>query len=228
MTDATILRGRWVITGGGADDEVLVDGAVLIEGDTIREVGAWEAVRDAHPSATVLGSDRVAVLPGLINAHHHCNGVTGPQHGVPDLQLESWILRRRGMRPTDAYLSALISDGRLLGSGITSVVDVHSGGGTAEAYATDVRRALRAHEESGLRVAFTAGITTQSHIVSGAGEDGRFLAALPADLRADGEAWLPEAGGIDEGDYLGLMDDLCGAYAAHPRIAIWYGPPGPQ
>ena len=24
------------------------------------------------------------------------------------------------------------------------------------------------------------------------------------------------------------MDDLCGAYAAHPRIAIWYGPPGPQ
>ena len=32
MTDVTLVRGRWIVTGGGETDEVLTDGAVVVEG----------------------------------------------------------------------------------------------------------------------------------------------------------------------------------------------------
>ena len=228
MTNVTILRGSWIVTGGREDDEVLVDGAVAIEGDTILEVGPWQAIRNTHPKATVLGSDQVAILPGLINAHHHSAWASETQHGVPDLLLEPWMLIRRRMRPSDDYLDTLLSAARLLGSGVTSVVDMHSGRGTAEAFATRVGRALDAYDEAGIRVAFAAGIRNQSHLVSGAGEDERFLASLPEDVRADAKAEMPQPGDMDAEDYLGVLDDLCRRFADHPRIDIWYGPPGPQ
>ena len=227
MSEQTILFGRWVVTGGGADDAVLDDGAVLIEGATIRDIGPAAALREAHPGARVLGSDKVAVLPGLINAHHHSSGVTGPQQGVTDLLLESWLLALRRRRPSDVYLDTLISASRLLGSGVTSVVDVHSSGGAAGLYDTRTRRALAAYEESGMRVAFAPGVTLQSHVVLGAGEDEKLLAALPDAARADAAAELPEADRLDADAYLAIMDGLCRDYADHPRIDVFYGPPGP-
>jgi cytosine/adenosine deaminase-related metal-dependent hydrolase len=62
MTDRMIVRGRWLIV----DCETCIeDGAVLVEGETIAEVGAWADLRDRNPDAPVIGSESVAVLPGL-------------------------------------------------------------------------------------------------------------------------------------------------------------------
>ncbi|MEE8279759.1 MAG: cytosine deaminase, partial [Alphaproteobacteria bacterium] len=73
MTERMIARGRWLIV----DCETFVEnGAVLVEGETIAEVGAWADLRSRHPEAKVIGSDTAAVLPGLINAHHHSAGAT--------------------------------------------------------------------------------------------------------------------------------------------------------
>ena len=165
MSKLTIARGRWVICGADEDD-VITDGAVVFEGDTIEAVGAWSELSAAHPDATVVGSDRVALMPGLINAHHHSAGSTGVQQGVPDLHLEPWLLARNRLRPQDVQLATLISAARLLASGVTTVVDVHSGGGTAAAYAEQVNRALEGYDLSGMRTAFTAGTSLQSHLIS--------------------------------------------------------------
>ncbi len=228
MTDATIVRGKWVVTGGGADDETLTDGAILIEGDTIREVGAWDALRGAHPDAEVIGSDGVAIIPGLVNGHHHCNGITWAQHGVTDLLLESWLLALSQARPVDIRLNTLLSTASLLASGVTSVVDVLSSRGSASDYGERITSALAAHDEAGIRVALAPGIATRSHLISGAGEDEAFLARLPETARADAEARMPGGDAMDEDDYLGVMDEASRAYSDHPRIDVWYGPPGPQ
>jgi len=37
----------------------------------------------------VIGSAQLAVLPGLVNAHHHSCATTTLQHGIPDDLLES-------------------------------------------------------------------------------------------------------------------------------------------
>ena len=224
---STIARGHWVICGAGEND-VITGGAVLFKGDTIEAVGPWSELSAAHPDAAVVGSEWVALMPGLINAHHHSAGSTGIQQGVPDLHLEPWLLARNRLRPQDVQLATLFSAARLLASGVTTVVDVHSGGGTAEAYAERVNRALEGYDMSGMRTAFTAGTSLQSHLISGTGEDEKFIAALPEALRDDARAELPAPGSIDGEDYLGIMDDLSRTHADHARIDIWYGPPGPQ
>ena len=226
MSDVRIVRGRWVVTGGGDADQVVTDGAVVVSGGAIDEVGDWRDIRSRHPDAEVVGSERGAVLPGLINAHHHSNGVTGLQHGVADDLLEPWILALARCRREAPYLKTLLSAARLLGTGVTSVVEVVSGRAEPGAYADSLRHALRAYDESGMRVAFAPGITNRSHLV--AGEDEEFLAALPADVRPAAEQKLPAAGDLDEDDYLGIIDELWNGYRAHPRIDVWFAPPGPQ
>ncbi len=228
MSDQLLVRGRWVITGGAESDPLLSDASVVVSGDRIQDLGPWQDLRARHPDAKVIGSDQVAILPGLINAHHHSYGVSTLQQGVADQVLESWIVTLARLRPTDIYLNTLLSSARLLRSGVTSVVDVRGGRGTAEQYAGNVRRALQAYDEAGLRVAFAAGLSDQSPLVSGKGEDQRFLATLPTEVRAYAKAILPTANDLREDDYFAVMDEIWRETRDHPRIDLWFGPPGPQ
>ena len=224
MDGQKIVRGRWVL----ADRETAIeDGAVLIEGETVAAVGPWPELSARAPEAEVLGSEDAAVMPGLVNAHHHSAGATAIQHGIPDLLLEPWILMHALKRASDPYLDTLLSAGRLLRTGVTSVVELHSGRDEPAAYAETCRRALAAYEEAGIRTAFAAGMRNQGYLVHGSHGDRAFLDGLPADLRAEAEARLPPPGSLDEADYFGILDDLLGAYAAHPLVEVWYGPPGP-
>ncbi len=219
-----IVRGRWVI----ADSETVIDdGAVLIEGERILETGPWSDLRSRHGDIEALGSDAVAVMPGLINAHHHSAGATALQHGLPDLLLEPWILMHARLRESDPYLDTLLSAARLLRTGVTSVVDVHSGRDTAEAYAEQCRSALDAYDRAGLRVAFAAGMRDQAYLVHGRDGDRDFLAGLPANLRGAAEATLPGANVLDRDDYFAILDELHGRTRDHPRLEVWFGPPGP-
>ncbi len=228
MSEVRLVRGRWIVTGGAATDSVLDDAALALRGGCIEALGGWRDLRGRYPQAEVIGSDRVAVLPGLIDAHHHSGGVTALQQGIPDLLLEPWILMHARKRPTEAYLDTLLSAARLLRTGVTSVVDVRSGRGTAEAYAGTLRRALQAYDEAGLRAALAAGLSDQSHLVAGKGEDEKFLAALPADLRRHAEALLPGPHDLREDDYFAVMEEIGRETADHPRLDLWFGPPGPQ
>ncbi len=228
MSDTKLVRGRWIITGGTETDAVLTDAAVRVEDGTIAEVGDWETLRAGHPDAAVVGSERVAIMPGMVNAHHHSNGVSAIQQGIQDRLLESWLLSLSLGRGLDPRLGTLLSAARLLRTGVTSVVDVHSDRGTADDYAANARAALEAYDAEGIRVAFAAGLTTQCFIVSGAGEDEKFLATLPDDVRRFAERRIPPAENIGEDDYFGVIDDLWRAYRAHDRIDVWFAPPGPQ
>ena len=229
MSDSMLVRGRWIITGGGDGDPVLNDAAVRIEDGTIVEVGDWEMLRDQHPGATTLGSERFAIMPGMVNAHHHGNGVSAIQQGIQDRLLESWLLSLSLGRRLTPRLATLLSAARLLRTGVTSVVDVHSDRGTADLYAANAREALAAYEDAGIRVAFAAGLMTQCFLVSGAGEDEKFLTGLPDDdLRRFAARRLPRPDSLGEDDYLGIVDDLWRRYRGHGRIDVWYAPPGPQ
>ena len=228
MTERLLVRGRWVVTGAGESDATVSDGAVLVAGDVIEAVGEWESLRQAHPEAKVLGSEQTAVLPGLINAHHHSAGVTALQHAIPDDLLEPWILAHARMRPSDMGLNVLLSADRLLRSGVTSVVEVMSGSGSAEAFADRLGRGLAAYDKAGLRVAYAAGVSDQSHLVHGQGQDAVFLDDLPPELRAQASGQLPGPDQLSRADYFAVMDAAWQRYRDHPRIDLWFGPPGPQ
>ena len=70
-----ILRGRHVLTNAARRaDGVLADGAIVVRGDTITEVGEWRSLRKRHPRARVLGNGAQLLMPGLIDAHSHGRG----------------------------------------------------------------------------------------------------------------------------------------------------------
>ncbi|MGE3911658.1 MAG: amidohydrolase family protein, partial [Chloroflexota bacterium] len=227
---ALLVRGRWIVTGAADADPTLTDGAVLVRDGLIEATGDWSTLRSQHPDATVLGSERVAVLPGMVSAHHHAAGVSHIQQGVPDDVLEPWLLDLRRMRPTDPYLDTLLTSARLLRSGVTSVVEMHQCRGAAEATVERVHRALRGYEQAGIRVAFAPGVANQNPLISAASpaEMAAFLDSLPPAARQAAEAFLPGPEALQPDAYLALMNTLCQQYAEHPRIHVWLGPPGPN
>lgn len=226
MSDSSpvrIVRGRWIITDAST---ALAGGAVAIEGDRIVAVDDDQALAARYPQAAYLGGENYAVIPGLINAHHHSNGVTALQQGIADRLLELWLLSLAQRRRNSIYLSTLLSAGRLLRSGVTAVVDVHSGRGTPAQFQAGIQDALRAYDKAGMRVAYAAGMTEESFLVWG--DDDGFLNSLPQEVRPFARKRLPEGDTLTPDDYMAIMEQLWRQYRDHPRISVWFGPPGPQ
>lgn len=222
VTDVQLVRGRWIFTG----DETLSDGAIAFQDDTILELDSWEALRDKYPDANVHGSSQFAILPGLINAHHHSNGVPNSLQGVDDDFLEPWLFANTALRSQDPTLKTLLSAAFLLQSGITTVLDVASISGTPEASIENLKGRLHAYEQAGLRVALAPGTNYFSFLVHY--EDDAFLASLPDSLRQQIESLVPLQQTLSPEDYLSIISELVISYQSHPHIKVWFGPPGPQ
>ncbi len=219
-----LVRGRWVFTQSGT----LCDGAVAIQGALILEVGAWQRLRDRYPQATVLGSSDHAVLPGLINAHHHSNGVPNSLLGIEDDFLELWLSARNSAPIQDPAIRTLLSAAALLKTGVTSVVDVATIGGSIAAAEADLTAQLTAYEQAGIRVVLAPGAKYESFWVHGPQQDQAFLASLPVALQQQMKALTPAEQTLGAEDYLALISDAVKTYKPHPHIDVWFGPPGPQ
>ena len=51
MDDTILIQGRWVVTGAAKGDAVLSDGALIIEGETIKELGKTSDLEHRYPEA---------------------------------------------------------------------------------------------------------------------------------------------------------------------------------
>lgn len=222
MAKIQLVRGGWVFTG----EDTLCDGAVALQDDKIVAVGSWADLRAQYPEAAVLGSTDHAVMPGLINAHHHSNGVPNSLQGLADDFLEPWLFANGALRSQDPTPKTLFSIAALLKSGVTSVVDVATVSGKPEDCLVNLKGRLRAYEQAGMRVALTPGATYESILVHG--EDDPFLAGLPEELRQRVQQTVPLQQILSPQNYIDLISELVRSYQSHPHIDVWFGPPGPQ
>ena len=223
-----IIRGKYVVTNLDETVPIETDAAIVIENDRIVEVGSWSKVSLRYPSCEVIGSDRHGVLPGFVNAHHHSNGIPLTLQGILDNVLEPWILDLKASRPQRDDLRTLYSAARLLRTGVTSVIDLTQCSGARPAAERGQRARLDAYEKSGLRAIVAPGATYESFLVHGRGEDENFLASLPIALSQRVQQHLPLRQELASADYLDLICELHREYRNHPRLDVWFGPPGPQ
>jgi 5-methylthioadenosine/S-adenosylhomocysteine deaminase len=109
--------------------QIIRDGAVVVDGKFIKELGKAEPVSAHWPNAEIIDATNHIVLPGLINAHNHLFQVLlrGIGSGVP---LSEWY--RSAIWPLaryigrhESYLAALLSSVEMLSSGTTTFVDSH-------------------------------------------------------------------------------------------------------
>ncbi len=223
-TDTRLVVGRWVFTG----QTTLEHGAVAIQGDTITAVGPQEDLQRKYPNAPTLGSNQFAVMPGLVNAHHHSNGVPNSLQGIADDLLEPWLFSLGYLRHQAPHPKTLFSIASLLRSGVTTVLDFASISGSLEHCQDNLTNRLQAYDQAGMRVALAAGAKYQSFLVHGPDQDEAFLQSLPVVLAQKVRQMVPLAEPLPPKDYLALVSDLVKSHHSHPHINVWFGPPGPQ
>jgi len=214
----SLIRGKYVVVRADLDGQsrLLSDAAVAQQDGVILEVGPYSTLRDRYPEATAIGNGRQFLLPGLVNAHHHGRGVSSLQTGQPDGPLETWIHRGMGRRPIDTYLMARYTVMQYLRSGTTTVM-FNQSAVSADRVSDDAQANLKAFQEVGVRVAFSAAYRNQCFLVYG--DDDAFLASLPAELATELRTAIDQQI-MPADDYLALCGSLERSYPASESASV--------
>ena len=155
MPDATLkIEGaRYVITID-SERRIIRDGAVVIEGSRITQVG--KAAELAGVAAErVIDAAGMVVAPGLVNGHMHISYAHATRGIFPDSLGSNYlpnVFRLQGvMTAEEEYLTSLLGITELLKYGTTTFIDPGS--------TKFLDAGLRAYEQSGCRIIVGAHVT---------------------------------------------------------------------
>ena len=126
--DVVLVRGGDVVTMDAART-VVRDGAVMVEGSTIVEVGRYDDLYTAHPGASVIGDADAIVTPGYVNGHQHFTGDRLVHSCIPDAidsqeAIFGWAVPVHGAHTgDDDELSATLGAIEAVTNGITCSIE---------------------------------------------------------------------------------------------------------
>jgi 5-methylthioadenosine/S-adenosylhomocysteine deaminase len=107
------------------------DGAVLVRGDRIVEVGKRETLLASHPAEEVRDFGQAVLMPGFVDLHTHLEYAIfrGLVDDVPYTQWKMQVQRKEErLAPEDWRDSAILGAMEALSSGITTVADITDSG----------------------------------------------------------------------------------------------------
>ncbi len=82
-----LLRARWVLP---ITSDPIEDGAVVVRGGRIHDIGPHRLVASAHPGERVRDLGEAILMPGLINTHAHLE-LTLLRGFLDDLPFYPWL-----------------------------------------------------------------------------------------------------------------------------------------
>lgn len=216
-----IVRAGWLVAAH--DAEAIADGAVVVIGDKVEEVGRFDDLSAKYPGADVIGGKQFLAIPGLVNGHSHGRGLTDFQRGGLDNTLESWLLDTRKYVPIEPYDDCALSAIRLLKCGVTTTMHNHILKDPIN-YRAEHDAAISAFVDAGMRVQFNPGVRNDNPFVYG--DNKGFVDSLPNDLRQILTRPLPE-GAFSGEDFVPECRRLK-VEAEGPRVRPGFGPLAPQ
>jgi 5-methylthioadenosine/S-adenosylhomocysteine deaminase len=106
-------------------NQIIEDGAVVIQGDKIVAVGTTADIEQQYECDVVIDASMKAVMPGLVNLHYHSSLGRGMYDNLPLLEfLEGfWYPKIRAMTAEEAYWGALCGYADSIKRGTTTVND---------------------------------------------------------------------------------------------------------
>jgi cytosine/adenosine deaminase-related metal-dependent hydrolase len=222
-----LVSGRYVIHDPALlpDGGIVEDGAVAIDGGKVVAVDRRDRLAREYPDTEQLGSPDDVVLPGLVNTHSHGWGLTTLQMGVADDYLEAFNINLLTATPPDVYAETLYSCAKLIRSGVTSVWHAGFSRDWSE-YELGIRAALRAYDDSGIRVSFGVHVMDRSTFVYA--DDEAFLGGLPADTERRVRDAMAQIAFPTVDDFRTVYAAMRDEYADHERVRIALGPLGPE
>lgn len=134
----------------------LENGAVAIEGNSIRMAGPLSEVRAAYPDAEFIDAKGKVIMPAFINAHEHiyssfARGLSikgyNPK-GFLDILDGMWWTIDRNLTLNDTYLSAMATYIDCIKNGVTTIFDHHASFGSIGGSLFHIEKAAK---ETGVR-----------------------------------------------------------------------------
>jgi len=125
MKNALILAADTLLTMD-ADNTVIRDAGVLVEGGRIAAVGKSAELRAANPGAAVKSLPDTLLMPGLVNTHVHSGFLRGTAEHLP---VWDWLTQHinpmhRVLQPQEAEAASWLCYAESLLGGTTTVVDM--------------------------------------------------------------------------------------------------------
>ena len=222
-----LVWGRYLLAGSGSERTMLERGAAYIDNGIIRQVGEYSELRKRFPSAKNIGSSDVIVLPGLVNAHQHGNGLSFSQRGRKDRSLELWSVGKALPGDDDPYWDTLYACTRFLQAGVTTVVHSHPDR-YPDHYEWRAERTLEAYQDAGIRVAFALSTVDKNNFVYAS--DQEFVNTLPVELRRKMQTAFTESASVTGERFFSTFHQLRRKFGkqSEGRIQILLAPVGPQ
>ncbi len=118
----------------GAENQLLADAALYIEGDRIADIGDSAALRKKYPTTDELDARGQLVMPGNICAHTHFYGAFArgmaipgaPPRDFPDILSRLWWPLDKSLLDLDIKYSALVCLADAIKHGTTTLLDHHA------------------------------------------------------------------------------------------------------
>jgi putative selenium metabolism protein SsnA len=193
----SLVVGHGTVFTLGNPGRVIEDGAGLIEGDTIVEVGKTDKLK--KKGKKIIDAEGRVIMPGLVCAHHHlystfaCGISSAPANNFVEVLDKLWWKLDRALDEKDVYYSALIPLIRCIKSGTTTLLDHHASPNAIEGSLGIIGDAV---EEAGLRASLCYEVT-----------DRNGKAGAKAGIR-ENAAWLERCKGSER------LHGLVGVHAA--------------
>ncbi len=179
-----LIRGKYLVTPHVNSDgvSVLSKHGLHQKNGKIVKVAPFHELRSQSPHLKVVGSERQAILPGLVNSHYH-QGFSFLQLGQPDRTTDSY--RFQGAWDVDPYLEHLYGAMQMIETGTTTVQVIYDPGrGRDPLDELSTSKVIKAYLDSGMRVSYAPEIVNQNTIIAGPnGGEKEFAARLPTDLK---------------------------------------------
>ena len=129
-----LLIGNGMLITRDPENPWYPDGAVVIEGDSIKETGDYTVLKEKYPDAGFIDAHGGVIMPGLINAHTHiysglARGLSidgnNPTNFLEILEGMWWAIDRKlSLDGTKASAYATVLD--CIRDGVTTIFDHHA------------------------------------------------------------------------------------------------------
>lgn len=182
-----------------AENRIVEDGAVRIEGGAIAEVGASRALLDAYPALEKWDAQGMILMPGLICAHTHFYGAFArgmyipgaPARDFPEILERLWWRLDKALDLDGVQASAEVCLVDAIRNGTTTLIDHHASQRAIDGSLDVIADAV---ERSGLRAALCYEVTDRDGseaAAAGIRENVRFRQRVEAQRasQAAGGAW---------------------------------------
>src|SRR6266480_606006 len=192
------LIGNGTVVTLGSDNQLIEQGAVLVQGSRVGAVGSDTALRQQYPDAQYVDANGGLIMPGFLCTHTHFYGAFArgmaipgdPPRNFPEILERLWWRLDKLLTLEDTRASTEIFMADAIRSGTTCVIDHHASPNAIEGSLDIIADTV---EQAGIRACLAYEVSDRDGltvVADGIRENERFIRSLHAERRQQAEAGM--------------------------------------